>query len=263
MLTNPDTMASLVDAAIIIIEAFAEGWINSMPVVLEHAPVIIENIVTAITENLPKILDCAGEVIDELVQGFLVNLPSILEAGGQIFDELGTGITSSIMSLIDAWNRVDETLDNVFKEMWESAFASGKDLIDGFIKGIKEKWENLKETAIGAAQLIKDYLGFSEPKYGPLSNFHTYAPDMMDLFSEGIKENTSKVTDHLSDSLSSVSNEFDGIGTTDGAFSGTSNYYITITSGTISSDYDARRAAQQMSEELGNIKKFGNMAVGG
>ena len=39
------------------------------------------------------------------------------------------------------------------------------------------------------ASAVKDILGFSEPKEGPLSNFHTYAPDMMDLFAQGIKQN--------------------------------------------------------------------------
>ena len=45
-------------------------------------------------------------------------------------------------------------------------------------------WDTIKGIASG----IKDFLGFSEPKLGPLSNFHTYAPDMMDLFMQGIND---------------------------------------------------------------------------
>ena len=77
----------------------------------------------------------------------------------------------------------------------------GKDLIDNFINGIKEKWEALKKTVSDVAQSVKDFLGFSEPKLGPLSNFHTYAPDMMDLFAKGIKDNAKKVTGAIEDNI--------------------------------------------------------------
>ena len=46
--------------------------------------------------------------------------------------------------------------------------------------------------------MIKDFIGFSEPDKGPLSNFHTYAPDMMDLFIKGIKDNEKKLTNQIS-----------------------------------------------------------------
>ena len=47
------------------------------------------------------------------------------------------------------------------------------------------------------AQMIKDFLGFSEPKTGPLSDFSSYSPDMVDLFVKGLKDNQQKVADQL------------------------------------------------------------------
>ena len=44
---------------------------------------------------------------------------------------------------------------------------------------------------------MADFLGFSEPEKGPLSNFHTYAPDMMQLFASGIKDNLWRITDQM------------------------------------------------------------------
>ena len=55
----------------------------------------------------------------------------------------------------------------------------------------------MKKKVSDVAQTVKDYLGFSEPKKGPLSNFHTYAPDMIDLFIKGIRDNESKLTDPI------------------------------------------------------------------
>ena len=44
---------------------------------------------------------------------------------------------------------------------------------------------------------IADFLEFSEPDKGPLSNFHTWAPDMMELYAQGIRDNMYLVTDQM------------------------------------------------------------------
>lgn len=76
-----------------------------------------------------------------------------------------------------------------FEDVKNKALTWGKDLIQNFINGIQAKWQALKDKVSSLAGMVKDYLGFSEPEKGPLSNFHTYAPDMMDLFAKGIKDN--------------------------------------------------------------------------
>ena len=86
-------------------------------------------------------------------------------------------------------------------EFVEAAKQWGKDLIQNFIDGILAKWNDLKKTVSDVAGTVKDFLGFSEPDKGPLSDFHTFAPDMMDLFARGIEDNKKKITDAISDSF--------------------------------------------------------------
>ena len=57
---------------------------------------------------------------------------------------------------------------------------------------------------------MKNFLGFSEPKEGPLSNFHTYAPDMMKLFAEGIYRNLGVVEQAMDDLGSIAASEVGG-----------------------------------------------------
>jgi hypothetical protein len=76
-----------------------------------------------------------------------------------------------------------------FFSLIDDAVDWGKDLIDNFIDGIVDKAGALVDTVEDIAGDIADFLGFSEPEKGPLSNFHTYAPDMMDLFMKGIEDN--------------------------------------------------------------------------
>lgn len=170
-----DNLDLLVDAAIEIIMALTEGLIDALPRLVAKAPEIIIKLVEAIIKNLPKILQAGAEIIISLVDGIVQSFGKLLDAGKQIVDNIKDGFSQKVQ---DAKN-------------W------GKDMIDNFINGIKEKWEHLKQTVGQVAESIKSYLGFSEPEMGPLSNFHTYAPDMMDLFSKGIRDNSYKITDAL------------------------------------------------------------------
>ena len=79
-------------------------------------------------------------------------------------------------------------------------------------------WQSLKDTVSRVAGTVRDYLGFSEPKKGPLSNFHTFAPDMMELFAQGIRDNEQLVRNQVARSLA-----FD-VGTIDYALGGVYSY---------------------------------------
>lgn len=184
-LTDPDTIVKLVDAALQIIIALAEGLLKALPKLIEKAPVIIMNLVEGLIKALPKILIAAAELIATFIIGIFDNIHKLFDIGKEFI----------------------ESIKNGFMEKVESAKNWGRDLISNFIGGITEKWDKLKDTVSGVAGKVKDFLGFSEPKEGPLANFHTYAPDMMDLFASGIRNNIGKVEDAMSLLTSDVSTE--------------------------------------------------------
>lgn len=117
----------------------------------------------------------AWEKADEKTGGALSNMFNIVK-------EKVSGIRETIEEKIGA------AIDFI-KDLPSQALQWGKDLISNFIDGIKNAPANLASAASGVADTIKDYLHFSEPDKGPLSDFHTYAPDMVKLFAQGI-ENT-------------------------------------------------------------------------
>ena len=51
----------------------------------------------------------------------------------------------------------------------------------------------LRNAANGIANIVSSFLHFSEPDVGPLSDFHTYMPDMIDNMVKGIYSNEYKV----------------------------------------------------------------------
>lgn len=199
ILTDPKNLGSLIDAAIAIMLALTSGIIDALPRLAERVPEIIEHIVETLIENLPKLLKASVRIIGQLAQGLIENLPLLFNAAGKIVGEIVTGIFEVIQNLWDAGKeavtKIWEGLTSLDPLQW------GRDLIENFVSGITEKWERIKGGVSGVAQTIKDLLGFSEPKEGPLSDFHTYAPDMMMLFAKGIRDNEHLITDQIEDSF--------------------------------------------------------------
>lgn len=188
-LTDPETLNNLLNAAVTLITALATGLINALPVLLQRAPVIIGNLITALNAMLPKILQMGITIIVSVAQGLVAALPKIVKAAPQIIMSVVRGVAGSISSLFRIGSDIIHEVGDGFSAAIDGARDWGRDMIDNFVSGIQEMWGNLVSTVSNTAQKVRDILGFSEPKKGPLSNFHTYAPDMMKLFAKGIKEN--------------------------------------------------------------------------
>ena len=178
-LTEPDNILLLFDAAIALIFALAEGLISALPKLIEKAPEIIANLVEGLIKAAPKLLEASLELMLTIMQGLVDAFAYMIETGKQIVEKIKEGFQAKV----------------------EEAKQWGRDLIQNFVDGITEKWNKLKDSVSGVAQTVKDLIGFSEPKEGPLSNFHTFAPDMMDLFIKGIKDSTGKLQSQLARSF--------------------------------------------------------------
>ena len=172
----------LIDAAIALIMGLADGLISALPVLIEKAPEIVMKLVEALIRNAPKVLDASVELIFKLIEGFVKNWTKIFQLGKDIVDKVKEGFSDKV----------------------KEAKEWGKDMIQNFIDGIMSKFESLKSSVKQCAQAVKNFLGFSEPEEGPLSNFHTFAPDMMKLYAEGITENVGLVKTALSDATSEI-----------------------------------------------------------
>lgn len=110
---------------------------------------------------------------------------------GVTLRNLATTVGTAIRNFFaNAWTNITTML----RSAASGALNWGRDLVQNFINGIGQMWNNLRNTVSNVGSLIRSYLGFSEPEQGPLSNFHTYAPDMMRLFAQGIRDNANLVT---------------------------------------------------------------------
>ena len=181
-----DNIDLLIDAAIELIIALAEGLMNAMPKLIEKAPEIIIKLVEALIRNYPKIVQAGWDLLFQLAEGIAKNWGTLITKGAEIVTKVKEGFSQKV----------------------KDALQWGKDIIQNFIDGILSKWNSLKSTVSDVASTVKSYLGFSEPEVGPLSNFHTFAPDMMELYAKGINDNIGLVENSVENVSKNIAGSF-------------------------------------------------------
>lgn len=187
MLTSPDFLTKLIDAAILLIVTLAQGLIDAIPQLIAAIPLIIGNLIAAIVAELPSIIamgiDLLFALIDGIIQcipelvaaiptliiafinGLVNNLDKIILAGPQIIISLITGLIGAIPELIASVPRVIMAIvDTIRNYDWASI---GKNIVEGLKNGIANMWSNIKnwfkDKVNGLVGGIKDALGIHSP----------------------------------------------------------------------------------------------------
>ena len=174
----------------------------------------LDNIKTSASDKFGAVKEAASTALNTAKEVAIEKLTAMKKA----FDENGGGIKGTMaaawegikgaytagFSFIDklTGGKLSEIKDmflNKFNEIINNAKQWGKDLIQNMIDGILGMIGKVKEAVGKVANTIKDFLGFSEPDEGPLKNFHTFMPDMIDLMTKGIDENLYKVQDSMNE----------------------------------------------------------------
>lgn len=157
----------------------------------------VENAVGGITQEISDNLEHHSPA----KKGLLANDDTWMPNMMQMFAD---GIKDNIYLISEQISNLGGDISSAIRFTIDSAVSWGSDMIDNFISGISQKWNDAVNAVSGFADMIASYIGFSEPEKGALSDFHTFAPDMMQLFAKGIKENQSLVlsqAETLSDNL--------------------------------------------------------------
>lgn len=124
---------------------------------------------------------------------------SIWDAITTAFTNIWTSITTTVGNIKDSIVEGFTAAIDWIKGLPAQAIQWGKDIIQGIVDGIKSAIGKVGEAVSSVADKIKGFLGFSEPDEGPLSDFHTYMPDMISLMTQGIKAGKSKIKEALGD----------------------------------------------------------------
>lgn len=196
---------------------FAGDWSGLWEAVKQLASDVwngILNIISTILTSIWNVLSSIWSTIWGFISETLTNI--------------WNGITSTFTNIL---NSITETVGNIKNSIVEGFQAAidwitslpaqalqwGADIIQGIVDGITGAVGKVGEAVKGVADKIKSFLGFSEPEDGPLSDFHTYMPDMLQLMAEGIQKGKSVVSNAIKDLTGGMSDEVQDVDPNDGA----------------------------------------------
>lgn len=102
---------------------------------------------------------------------------------------IASGIKNGLSGIVSAVVSIFESIGNKVMTIARSAMNWGKELAQNLAKGMNSGNDNVRNASNSTANIINAHFHFSEPDVGPLSNFHTWMPDMMHLMAQGIRDN--------------------------------------------------------------------------
>lgn len=145
-LTDPGTLSNLLDAAIAIILALADGLIASLPRLVESAITIVLRLQSALIENAPELLLAAVELIAKLAEGLVDEFITLsFQVGGWVYDNIVVPIAEKAAAFAEA----------------------GKQLIQGLWNGINDMagWiaEKIRGFGDGVLSSLKSFFGIASP----------------------------------------------------------------------------------------------------
>lgn len=114
-----------------------------------------------------------------------------------LINNIRDGFKNGWSKIKNIWTNAIDGIKNKFSSMIQEAKEWGSDFIEGFKRGILGRIKSLFSAITSIPKKIRKLLHFSRPDEGPLRDYETWMPDMMDGLSKGIRDNTYKVEDEM------------------------------------------------------------------
>ena len=154
--------------------------------------------------------DESSIAFDDLLNSFGTSLEGF-DLGGLMSGKMAEGnqaISDNVEPAKTATKEVTSAIESEFTSV--DSYSWGYDAGSQYGEGISAAVPIVEAAARAMAAAVSAFLHFSEPDVGPLSDFHTYAPDMIKLWCSGIYSNLDKVESSSNAMADSV---YDGFST--------------------------------------------------
>ena len=179
MLTDPVTLTNILNAAMLLIQELSYGLVDAIPQLVQAAFMIIENLCMFLLD--PQ------------------NLATLLKMAFDIIVGIGTGLINAIPELLKSVTRIITGIVALFKDAdWGKI---GKNLVDGFKRGIQNAWYSLKSwfrNLFGdLIYIAKRILGIASPS----KVFKKIGGFTAEGFGVGFEDEFAHVKDDMEDAL--------------------------------------------------------------
>ena len=139
----------------------------------------VSNVLNAIRSVVSNIWNSIKRTISNVMQSISSTVSSIWDNIRSAVSDKISGIKSTIQNGFDA-------AVGYIKGLASDAWNWGRDIIQGIIDGIQSAIGWLADCVTNVADTIRDFLHFSVPDKGPLTDYESWMPDFMKGLAKGI-----------------------------------------------------------------------------
>jgi phage-related protein len=185
---------------------FAKKVLELKDKIIETALKIKEKFIWALGKLAVKIKDASKWVynhrkeIAQVIEKWVKFAIKVVESAKTIWGAIKwvykfvKGIKDGVGKVKKASEKTTRAIIDTFKALPGKALEWGKNLIKGFVNGIKKMAPDVKNAVSGIAQNAYDFLAFHSPtKEGPGKDADTWGPNMVSMFANDIINNKDKV----------------------------------------------------------------------
>lgn len=197
-------------------EWFRDGVNAIVGTIVDFAKEVWDKISTFFTETIPNAFDAVISWFKDNWQGLLLLLVNPFAGAFKLLYDNCEGfrnfVNGFVEKVVDAFtgfasdikeravsigthitDGIEVAIDYI-RDLPHKMTEWGKDMIDGFVAGIKSKVSNVENAVIGIGNKIKSFLHFSRPDEGPLRDYETWMPDFIGRMAEQIEQQKGKIT---------------------------------------------------------------------
>ena len=225
-----ESLPTLIPQIIECVLKMYEVLVDNLDLIIDAGIQLIIGLIEGLTDpdTIEKLMETIPILIIKIVEAVIKSLPKIIEAGGRILLALGQGIMTYYGKIGEWMSKIIGAIKGKIGNLGSKAIEWGKDMLQGFIDGIKAKTGKLGDAIKGIADKIKNFLHFSRPDIGPLRDYETWMPDMIKGMVKGINRSSyllENATDKMAQKMANKLSFDDLVGNTTRAMK-TLNYGV-------------------------------------
>lgn len=173
----------------------------------EEGKQIIGDKIADLKEGWTTFKDNWGSGVDSIVKG-VTTFKDNWQEGKKTIQENVEGLKGKWTEFKDNWgDGIDEMVEGIGGFI-EGAKTWGTDLIENFMAGAKEKWDEWNSSWEDFGGAIYDILHHSTPEKGPLKDDDKWGGDFVDNFINGVKSKKTALTDEITSLSDGISESF-------------------------------------------------------
>ena len=143
----------------------------------------ISGFVSGVLNTISSVVSSVWNAIKNTVSTVMSEIKATVSS---IWDSVKNAVTQKIAAIKDTIVGGFNAAVNFIKDLGSQAFSWGADIIDGIVNGIKSMIGSLADCVTGVADTIREFLHFSVPDKGPLTDYESWMPDFMKGLAKGI-----------------------------------------------------------------------------